>query len=368
MERQKPLDNIELTITMPVFNHTSQVRVMIDSILANSFQDWELLAVDDGSEQDTLDLLDEYARKDNRIRVIHRSRQPKGAQSCRNIGLEEANGEFIVFFDSDDYVIPDSLETRVRLIKSRPELDFLVFPSGLYNDQVGFQAYAQELTFGYPVYSDDLQAFASRNLPFIVWSNIYRTASLRKAGITWDPELLSLQDSNFNVESLLAGLCYDYALTYPDYGYRREPSTDSISAHVLSRKHFETQLYTIDKFFRLYQLHFKHKYDRALYEGAATLCFRLLLSGYDKQLIGRIPETIGRYTKCWQRTLRLQISIAQCLKPILGNKFSAKIAMSPNILYRFRITKLADKRRNALVNTLNQKQGQTTGQIRKAAL
>ena len=124
-----------LSIIMPVFNHRDEVRTMIDSILANDFNAWELLAVDDGSGEDTLQMLESYAAADNRIRVVRRSRQPKGAQTCRNIGLEMARGEFVIVFDSDDYIAPYCLRQRVKMLQKRPDLDFLVFPSGVFVDE-----------------------------------------------------------------------------------------------------------------------------------------------------------------------------------------------------------------------------------------
>ena len=108
-----------LSIIMPVFNHHDEVATMIDSILANDFQSWELLAVDDGSEADTLQLLERYAEADSRIKVVRRDRQPKGAQTCRNIGLEMACGEFVIIFDSDDYIAPYCLRQRVEMLQKR---------------------------------------------------------------------------------------------------------------------------------------------------------------------------------------------------------------------------------------------------------
>ena len=84
-----------VSIVMPVFNHCSDVATMVDSIISNDFTDWELLAIDDGSDQKTLDLLHEYAAKDKRLKVILRNRAPKGAQTCRNIGMEKAEGDYI---------------------------------------------------------------------------------------------------------------------------------------------------------------------------------------------------------------------------------------------------------------------------------
>ena len=119
---------------MPTFNHEEELAVMIDSIKCNTYDNWELLAIDDGSEESTISLLQRYAQEDSRIRLICRSRLPKGAPTCRNIGIDEAQGKYLVFFDSDDYITPDCLGQRVQSIEAHPELDFMVFPSGLYRD------------------------------------------------------------------------------------------------------------------------------------------------------------------------------------------------------------------------------------------
>ena len=112
---------VKLSIVMPVFNHPEELRTMLDSILQNTFQDWELWAVDDGSQQETLSVLDGYAGRDERIHFIRRERLPKGAQTCRNIGLEQAKGEYIIFFDSDDYITPNCFAQRVSEMDNHPE-------------------------------------------------------------------------------------------------------------------------------------------------------------------------------------------------------------------------------------------------------
>ena len=117
-----------LSIVMPVYNKLEQTLYMIESIRANRFQLWELLVVDDGSDEDTITVLNQLPYKDSRIRIIRRNRSPKGAQTCRNIGMEQAQGKYIIFFDNDDYVLPHCLETRVNAMESNPSLDFMVFP------------------------------------------------------------------------------------------------------------------------------------------------------------------------------------------------------------------------------------------------
>lgn len=258
-------DKVTLSIVMPVYNHPTELKVMIDSILANKYKDWELLAIDDGSDKETLDLLNDYETLDARVRLIRRSRSPKGAQTCRNIGIEMARGEFIVFFDSDDFVQPFCLEQRVKELQLHPEYDFMVFRNGVWQDNRFHNSYPICI-FGYPIYKDDIRAFCRRTLPFVVWSNIYRRQSIIDHHIQWDIHLLSLQDAQFNLECILSDMRYGYSECPADYGYRIG-TTDSISKNIQDQSHRLSHEHTIHEFYRLVRAKYGHKYDLALWIG-----------------------------------------------------------------------------------------------------
>ena len=94
-----------LSIIVPVYNVQNYLCQCIDSILNQPFQDFELLLIDDGSNDDSGKLCEEYANKDIRIKVYHKSNG--GLSSARNLGLEKCKGKYISFVDSDDYLIGD---------------------------------------------------------------------------------------------------------------------------------------------------------------------------------------------------------------------------------------------------------------------
>lgn len=98
-----------ISVIMPVFNTEPYLKRAIDSVLHQSYQDWELLLVDDGSFDGSEKLCDIYAEKDSRIKVIHQRNE--GVSVARNIGIQYAAGEFIQFLDSDDWLDPDILQT-----------------------------------------------------------------------------------------------------------------------------------------------------------------------------------------------------------------------------------------------------------------
>ena len=96
-----------VSVIVPVYNVEKYLKRCVDSILAQSFADFELILVDDGSTDGSGLICDELAKTDNRITVQHNPNQ--GVSAARNNGIEAATGEWITFIDSDDYVLPDYL-------------------------------------------------------------------------------------------------------------------------------------------------------------------------------------------------------------------------------------------------------------------
>ncbi len=111
---------MEITVILPVYNKIKYIEKSVASILAQTFSDFELITVDDGSTDGSGELLDEIAASDTRVKVIHK--QNGGVSAARNTALDAAQGEYIVFADGDDTVCPDWLETLFfgnQVIKSR---------------------------------------------------------------------------------------------------------------------------------------------------------------------------------------------------------------------------------------------------------
>ena len=98
----------KISIIIPVYNVEDYLSMCIESVIAQTYKDWELILVDDGSPDNSGSICDEYASRDPRIRVIHKKNA--GVSAARNTGIEAANGEWISFIDSDDWVDTDYLE------------------------------------------------------------------------------------------------------------------------------------------------------------------------------------------------------------------------------------------------------------------
>lgn len=99
----------KISVIVPVYNSEQYLPKCIDSILAQTFSDFELILVNDGSKDGSGDICDEYAQKDKRVRVYHK--ENGGVSSARNLGLDNAKGEWVYFVDSDDWIDPDCFRT-----------------------------------------------------------------------------------------------------------------------------------------------------------------------------------------------------------------------------------------------------------------
>lgn len=107
---------VELSIIVPVYNVEKYLHQCVDSILNQTFKDFELILVDDGSPDNCGVICDEYARKDKRVKVIHQKN--RGLSAARNTGLRCASGGYICFVDSDDYVDKRMYEKMLCVLKS----------------------------------------------------------------------------------------------------------------------------------------------------------------------------------------------------------------------------------------------------------
>ena len=111
---------MKISAIVPVYNTEKLVGRCIESVLAQSFPDWELILVDDGSRDGSLNVLREYEKKDTRLKVIHQENAGPGI--ARNRGIKEATGDYIVFIDSDDVIKPEYFE---KLSKETADVVFI---------------------------------------------------------------------------------------------------------------------------------------------------------------------------------------------------------------------------------------------------
>ena len=110
-----------VSIVIPTYNRVHTLDRAIQSVLAQTFQNFELFVVDDGSTDGTVDYLKGLLGKDSRLHVLHQN-ENRGVSSARNIGVENSSGEWLAFLDSDDEWLPEKLERQIQFAQQSPEI------------------------------------------------------------------------------------------------------------------------------------------------------------------------------------------------------------------------------------------------------
>ena len=125
------MDNVKVSVIVPVFNTEKYLKECVDSIINQSLKDIEIIFIDDGSNDNSLSILEEYAKNDKRIKIISKLNEGQGV--ARNIGIKSAVGEYIAFVDSDDFIRIDMLEELYNHSKNK-NLDICMCKVSTYDD------------------------------------------------------------------------------------------------------------------------------------------------------------------------------------------------------------------------------------------
>lgn len=125
---------MKLSIIIPFYNTEKYISRCIDSILSQTFSDWELILIDDGSTDNCLKLCEEYASRDHRIKILTQRNSGQGA--ARNYGLKIAKGEFVTFIDSDDVLLDsETFSYAINAFSCGDDIDIVQFPFIKFNDK-----------------------------------------------------------------------------------------------------------------------------------------------------------------------------------------------------------------------------------------
>lgn len=178
-----------VSVIVPVYQVEQYLARCIDSILAQTFTDFELILVNDGTKDGCPAIMQAYADKDARVRQVHK--ENGGLSSARNAGLDVAKGEYIAFVDSDDYIAPTLLEDTVQAA------DTTGAEQVLFNYQLVVDGVEKGAYLDFADETIDLQAFGLANyfyrywMPYKhgqeAWSKLYRRSVIEENGLRYAP-------------------------------------------------------------------------------------------------------------------------------------------------------------------------------------
>ncbi|MAM29033.1 MAG: hypothetical protein CMC13_08420 [Flavobacteriaceae bacterium] len=156
-----------ISIIIPTFNRANVLGETLDSVVNQTYRNWECIVIDDGSTDNTQDLVFSYLKKESRFQYFKRPEYiPKGPSACRNFGYEQSNGEYIQWFDSDDLMHPKKIELKAATaLKNQSQVIIDQHSEkGLQGDVVDFESecftsktfYVDYLLGKYPVITNDV--------------------------------------------------------------------------------------------------------------------------------------------------------------------------------------------------------------------
>lgn len=213
----------KISCIVPVYKVEEALNYCIKSILHQTFTDFELILVDDGSPDNSWKICDEYAEKDTRVKVIHK--QNGGVSSARNTGIEAAQGEYICFVDSDDYLESNYLEVLIETKRNHSDFD---------NVWCGFQTVEDYLKNNKKsVVSENNNDYSFSDLSSIMdlcekwlvqmpWNKLFETKTIKKNNIIFPPGLSLGEDYIFNLKYLDCTNGKIVVINKPLYNYLRD--------------------------------------------------------------------------------------------------------------------------------------------------
>ena len=200
----KEMERSFFTVVMPAYGVEKYLRDAVQSILEQTFSDWELVIVEDGSPDGTGKLADELGEKDERIRVIHHP-ENKGLSEARNTGIDAATGQYIWFMDPDDRVDPDTLENVYLSLQENPAKITVFGHTEEYYDEAGRLNYIHEIRPERQQFSDkdQLRKYVIRleqeTVYGYAWNKIYSLDYIREKGLRFETVRL-IEDIVFNIQ------------------------------------------------------------------------------------------------------------------------------------------------------------------------
>ena len=303
---------MKFSIILPVYNVEKYIRKCLESVVKQSYTDYELIVVNDGSKDNSGAICDEFSKKYSNITVLH---IPNGGVShARNVALSKAKGEYVWFIDSDDYLEPDSLQLLATYVDAHTDLDLLIFDANVVDEE---GKHIEKLESNLPcekAFDFDSQRkllFANTSL----WNRIYRMDIIKNEALAFEEKITIAEDLLFNYKYLLKAnkIYYEkYALYY--YVQRQNSAMTGAGKNKDVQKVFELLI----QYYKEKELYTKYRDEieyLAIYHYYLVTCIRMIRSGVQKECV-----TVAKWFK------------EQHINRIFGNKYVRQMALKHIVL------------------------------------
>lgn len=189
----------KVSVVVPIYNVEQYLNKCIESIVDQTYEDLEIILVDDGSTDSSPSICDEWKKKDKRVVVIHK--ENGGLSSARNAGLEVATGDYIMFEDSDDWLELDIVEKCVARIEN-DKSDLVIFGYKKVDENGKVLG---DFTFGNDTYTkEEMSSQLHKRILEMsfgyAWNKLYRLSVIKESGLTNDGSIIDREDLYFNLQ------------------------------------------------------------------------------------------------------------------------------------------------------------------------
>ena len=200
---------VEISVILPIYNCERYIEKSINSILNQTFEDFEIICVDDGSNDNTPEILNRMASSDSRIKVY--SQENQGASVARNNALKEVTGNYVYFFDADDYLVEEGLE-KMHDNALNNDSDIVIFRFSYYQDNefirhdrnFELEKFFTDVDFNnFSFHWSDIREYILRVNVFAPWFKLYKKEFLDKYDCFEFPPGLEYNDVPFQIETIL---------------------------------------------------------------------------------------------------------------------------------------------------------------------
>ncbi len=236
-----------ISIIIPVFNTKLYLDKCISSVLSQSYHNFECILVDDGSNDGSSDICDKWAKIDNRIIVIHQLN--KGVSIARNIGIQHANGKYIYFMDSDDFIIDTEMFFNfISTIKNHGNLDLIVqnFSIQYNRKQQSYIIPNNKINISETLYwdknSDLIYNYYKKGIMFVLWNKLFSKEIISTHNISFKVQYM--EDFRFILDYLIHcrkihfqnfnGYCYN---KYEQFSLSKERSIKMFNDYIEMHKY-----------------------------------------------------------------------------------------------------------------------------------
>ena len=185
-----------ISIIIPTYNRANLISDTLDSIIAQTYTNWECIIVDDGSTDDSFEVINKYVKKDSRFKLFIRPENKiKGANACRNFGFEKSSGDYILWFDSDDLLKKNALDYYINSFKVNTHV---VVAKLELIDLITSKKIRENKIFS----SNIVQDYIDGKIAFYISGPLWKKSFLNKQTELFDEKISNLDDWDFNLRML----------------------------------------------------------------------------------------------------------------------------------------------------------------------